>query len=156
MNSRVSSEKSALFGFKSFKPFLTFITCSLSFVLEISLFCWGGGTIWVSPLQYQLQYQLQYVAKVCTVFWRTLCTIKLDMPVISTLSLREYSAFLQHWRSREATCFTWTSDSSLLKLTFNIFILSLNLDIVLFVYFCILRNKPIIRGLAKDLKVSSI
>ena len=58
-----------------------------------------------------------------------------------TLSFPEYSAFVQHWRSREATCFTWTSDSSLLKLALNFLISSVKLDIVLLVRFYILRNK---------------
>ena len=160
MNSRVPSRKFESAEFKSLKPFLIFSTCSLSFVQEISLssdhfFCWGGGTIWVSPQKIS--------APICwkrlhTVFSRTLCTIQLDMPVISTLSLREYSTFLQHWRSREATCFTrasftflqaWISDSSLLKLTFKFLISSVNLHIVLLVCFWILRNKSIIWRLVK-------
>ena len=160
MNSRVPSRKFESAEFKSLKPFLIFSTCSLSFVQKISLssdrfFCWGGGTIRVSPQKIS--------APICwkclhTVFSRTLCTIQLDMPVISTLSLREYSAFLQHWSSREATCFTrasftflqaWISDSSLLKLTFKFLISSVNLHIVLLVCFWILRNKSIIWRLVK-------
>ena len=45
----------------------------------------------------------------CTVFSRALCTIQLDMPNISILTLQEHNAFLQHWRSREAACFTRAS-----------------------------------------------
>ena len=66
-----------------------------------------------------------------------------NMPHISTLSLWEHSAFLQHWRSRETVCFTrasftflqtWTSNASLLKLAFKFLILSVNLHIVLSVF----------------------
>ena len=163
MNSRVPSGKSESVGFKSFKPFLTFITCSLSFVLQVSLssehFRWGGSMIPVSPQKMS--------APICckslhTVFSRTLCKIQLDMPVISTLSLREYSAFVQHWPLREATCFTrasftflqaWRSDSSLLKLAFKFLISPVNLHIVLLLCSWILRSKSIIWLLVKELKV---
>ena len=166
MNSGVPSRKSESVGFKCFKSLLTLITCSQSFHLEISLssdrfFCWGGDTIRVSPHK----CQFQYVAKGCTQFSQGHCTIQLDMLIPLYSPYRECSAFLQHWRWREATCFTraslsflqnWTSDSSLVKLTFKFLISSVNLDIVLLVCFCILRNKLIIWGLVKDLKVSSV
>ena len=119
---------------------------------------------------YNSSFSSKISAPICsksfhTVFSRTLCTIQLDMPIISTLSLREYSAFLQHWHSREATCFAralftfsqaWISDSSPLKLAFKFIISSVNLHIVLLVCFWILRNKSIIWHLVKELKVYSV
>ena len=159
------SRKSESVGFKCFKSLLTLISCSQSFHLEISLssnrfFCWGGDTIRVSPHK----YQFQYVAKGCTQFSQGHCTIQLDMLIPLYSPYRECSAFLQHWRWREATCFTrasfsflqnWSSDSSLVKLTFKFLTSSVNLDIVLLVYFCILRNKLIGQGFESFFRVNT-
>ena len=106
---RVPSEKSKLFGFKSFKSFLTLIICSQSFLLKfhyrpIAFFFFVAAVV-------RFAFSSQVSARICfktlhTVFSRVLCTVQLDMPIISALFLLEYNAFVQHCHLREASCFT--------------------------------------------------
>ena len=108
MNRRVPSGKSKLFGFKSFKSFLTLITCSQSFLLK---FHYHPIAFFFVVVVVRFEFSSQISAWICcktlhTVFSRVLCTIQLDMPIISALSLLEYDAFVQHWHLRKASCFT--------------------------------------------------
>ena len=160
MNSRVPSGKSESVRFKSFKLFLTLITYSQSFLVEVSL---SSDHLLLLKWWYNSSFSAQISAPTCckilhTVSSRTLCRSQLDMPIISAPFLPEYSAFLQHWHLRKDTFFnrksftffqTWISDSSPLKLAFKFLIWSVNLDIVLWVCFCILRNKSIIEAWSK-------
>ena len=98
MNRRVPSGKSKLFGFKSFKSFLTLITCSQSFPLKISLL---SDHLFLLRQLCDLSFSSYVSAPICcktlhTVFSRALCTTQLDMPIIPALSLPEYNAFVQH------------------------------------------------------------
>ena len=108
MNRRVPSGKSKLFGFKSFKSFLTLITCSQSFLLK---FQYRPIAFFFVAAVARFAFSSQVSARICfktlhTVFSRVLCTVQLDMPIISALYLLEYYAFVQHWHLREASCFT--------------------------------------------------
>ena len=167
MNSRVPSGKSTSVGYKSFKSFLALITYSQSFLLEVSL---SSDHLLLLRWGYDSSFSSQISTPICcktlqTVSSRALWRIQLHMPIITALSLLEYSTFLQHWHSRKASFFTrtslfslqtWTSDSTPLKLAFKFLISLVNLDIVLLVCFCILRNKSIIWGLVKFSKVFSV
>ena len=167
MNSRVPSGKSTSVGYKSFKSFLALITYSQSFLLEVSL---SSDHLLLLRWGYDSSFSSQISTPICcktlqTVSSRALWRIQLHMPIITALSLLEYSTFLQYWHSRKATFFTrtlffslqtWTSDPTPLKLAFKFLISLVNLDIVLLVCFCILRNKSIIWGLVKFSKVFSV
>ena len=118
MNSCVPSGKSKWVGFKSFNSFLTLIICWQSFLLEISL---SPDRLLFVEVVVRFEFLLininsNMLQNLLTVFSRALCRIEFDMLIISALSLRENSTFLQHWHSRKATSFTRTSLTFLQKL----------------------------------------
>ena len=131
INSCVPSGKSKSVGFKSFKSFWIIVTSLQSLFLENVTII---RQLFLLRLWYNSVFSSKISAPICktlhTVFSRSLCSVEVCMPIISTHSLREYWAFLQHWRSRKDTCFTRasftflptsTSDSSPLKLAFKFF-----------------------------------
>ena len=135
-------DKSKSVGFKSFKSLLIHITCLQSFLqgyftIVWLFFCWGSVQfrfILTNISSNMLRNFLHCFLKVAMYNW-------LGMSIIFTHSLQEYSAFLQHWHSKRATCFimasltflpTSASDSSLLNLAFEFLISSVNLDVAVY------------------------
>ena len=147
MNSRVPFGKSKLVGFKYFKSILVLITCSQSFLLEISLLYDHFFVEAVARF-----YLIQYVGKLFTPFSKGCYVQFRQAPLLSVHILFEATAHLlcievgSHWQ-------TSTSDSSLLNLVFKFLIPLVNLDIVLEGYSWNLRNKSMIWDLVKDLRV---
>ena len=139
MNSRVLSEKPKSVEFKSLKFFLTLLPVQ-SFLLEIHY----RMSFFLLRRWHDSIFSSHVSAPICCktlhiVFERSLCATELGMSFIRTHSLRKYYVFLQHWRSRKATCLTRASftflqtsisDSILLKLSFKFLTPSVNLDIV--------------------------
>ena len=136
-------DKSKSVGFKSFKSFLIHIICPQPFLQEyftivwLFFFCWGSAQfnfILTNISSNMLRNFLHCFLKVTMYNW-------LGMSITFTHSFQEYSAFLQHWHSKGATCFimasltflpTSASDSSLLNLAFEFLISSVNWDVAVY------------------------
>ena len=132
MNRRVPSGKSKLFRFKSFKSFLTLITCSQSFLLKfhyhpIAFFCCGGSTIWVlltnislnllqnfahSFLKGAMYNSVRHAYYICTLP----SGVQRVCPTLTSKGSFLFHQGIVHFLQ------TWTSDSSLLKLAFQFLI----------------------------------
>ena len=110
---------------------------NISLSSDCFFFCWGSAQfnfILTNISSNMLRNFLHCFLKVTMYNW-------LGMSITFTHSFQEYSAFLQHWHSKGATCFimasltflpTSASDSSLLNLAFEFLISSVNWDVAVY------------------------